>query len=373
MKRITTRDFIKKAIKIHNNKYDYSKVEYINSYTKIKIRCIKHNYIFEQLPNNHLQGQGCPKCANENNRLTVENFIKKAIKTHGDKYDYSKVIYINTLAKVKIKCIKHNYIFEQTPKHHLKGQGCPLCGKEAQLSSKEAFIKKAIKTHGDKYDYSKVNYKNALTKIKIRCIKHNYIFEQTPNKHLIGKGCPKCAGRNKTNKELIEQFRKIHGDKYDYSKVNYQGAKNNIIIICPYHGNFIITPNAHLNGRGCATCTKVFHRSKGEIEMCEYIKSIYSGEVLENTRKFIGKKELDIYLPELKLALEYNGEYWHELKERINPGCHEEKRKACERKGIKLIEISDNKWCENKFLIQKEIINIIENLITLKNGTKRTN
>lgn len=108
-------------------------------------------------------------------------------------------------------------------------------------------------------------------------------------------------------------------------------------------------------GRACFLQTY----SKGEKELCNFIKSIYFREVLENTRKFIGGKELDIYLPELKLAFEYNGEYWHKIHEEKEPGYHKNKQKACEENGVKLIEIWENDWKKNnqqiKDLISKHL------------------
>ena len=121
--------------------------------------------------------------------------------------------------------------------------------------------------------------------------------------------------------------------------------------------------NGHLNGKGCYKCAKSYKRSRGEIELCKFIKSIYSGQVLENDRTVIKPNELDIYLPELKLALEYNGEYWHDEIKKRKPGYHKEKQKACEKKGIKLIEVWDSEWHADKDrfknLIQ-EVINSIQ-------------
>jgi len=112
MKKLTTKEFINRAEKIHRNKYDYSLVEYVNTKTKIKIICKKHG-IFEQTPNNHLCGKNCPKC-HDYNKLTTKEFINKAEKDHGNKYDYSLVEYVNTKTKIKIICKKHG-IFEQKP------------------------------------------------------------------------------------------------------------------------------------------------------------------------------------------------------------------------------------------------------------------
>jgi hypothetical protein len=117
----------------------------------------------------------------------------------------------------------------------------------------QLFIEKATKIHGDKYDYSKVEYINSRTKVIIICKQHGE-FEQTPNGHLTGYGCKKCAGHNKTTFEIIDKFIKIHGDHYDYSKVEYINAKTKVIIICKQHGEFLQIPNIHLHGSGCNQC-----------------------------------------------------------------------------------------------------------------------
>jgi hypothetical protein len=114
-------------------------------------------------------------------------------------------------------------------------------------------------------------------------------------------------------------------------------------------------PNTYLRGSGCTKCLAASKRSKGEIELCQYIKSIYPGKVQENSRDIIGKKELDVYLPELNLAFEYNGDYHHKLKEEKYSGYHVQKKKDCEKKGIKLIEILDTQWRKNKEKLKKFI------------------
>jgi succinylglutamate desuccinylase len=259
--------FIEEALKKHGNKYDYSLISYVNNRTKIIIICKIHGN-FDQNPNKHLQGQGCPKCAKISRKLsqtkTKEQFIEDAVKKHGDKYEYSSIIYVNDGTKVIITCKIHGN-FQQVPSDHLRGNGCSEC---ALISSglirtkpQEDFIENCVKKHGDKYDYSLVNYKNSVTKITITCKIHGN-FEQKAQNHLRGDGCPKCgylllAGRNsKTGKEFIEDSVKIHGkDKYDYSLVDYKNSKTKIIIICKIHGNFEQTPSNHL--QGCPMCVQI--------------------------------------------------------------------------------------------------------------------
>lgn len=194
MKKLTTDEFIEKAKEIHGDKYDYSKVNYENRSTKVCVICPIHGE-FWQTPEAHLHKQGCPKCSG-NAKLTTEEFIIKAKKRHGDKYDYSKTIYINACTKVCIICPEHGE-FWQTPHNHLSGQGCPKCSielnKEYKRRSVKSFIEEAKAVHGDKYDYSKVKYVNNYTKVCIICPEHGE-FWQTPNSHLSGgSGCPMCA------------------------------------------------------------------------------------------------------------------------------------------------------------------------------------
>ena len=124
-KKLTTKEFIKKAKKIHGDKYDYSNVNYINSRKKVEIICSKHGK-FQQKANNHLNGSGCIKCGGKFKK-TLKIFIENSKKIHGDKYDYSSVKYVNNFTKIEIICSKHGK-FQQNPANHLSGQGCPNCG-----------------------------------------------------------------------------------------------------------------------------------------------------------------------------------------------------------------------------------------------------
>ena len=132
--------FIQKANIIHNNRYDYSLVEYKNIHTKVKIICKQHG-VFEQLPTNHIHSkQNCPFC--KKNRLNTEKFIKKSNIKHNSKYDYSLVNYVNSTSKVKIICLKHGE-FLQVASDHLKGSGCPRCNS----SKGEIFIRNWLNEH----------------------------------------------------------------------------------------------------------------------------------------------------------------------------------------------------------------------------------
>lgn len=244
-----------------------------------------------------------------------EEFIEKAQKIHNDVYDYSLVNYINNYTKIKILCKKHG-IFEQTPANHLKFRRCPKCfGKFTK--TKEKFIEDAVSIHGVKYNYSLVKYINDSTKIKIICNKNKHIFEQIPNAHLRGQGCPKCLGFYKTNEEFIFQSRKIHGEIYDYSMVNYINATSKVKIICKIHGIFEKTPNNHLDKNKFSGCPKC-NQSIGEKKIYDFL--LNNNIPFEFQKKFNGCKNkrnliFDFYLSKHNLCIEYNGIQHYEEKD----------------------------------------------------------
>lgn len=289
--KLTTEEFVRRAKKIHNNEYDYSEVVYINSKTKIKIKCKKCNRWFKQLPLVHLNGSGCPFCFGDKIKRkfkkSTDDFIKEARKVHGDKYDYSLVDYKNNKTKVKIICPIHG-IFEQRPLNHLKGCGCPKCANEERNNNKklnnDIFIDRAKKIHGDRYDYSLVEYKDIDTKVKIICPIHG-VFEQSSYNHLHGYGCPECAKmfagfkRRKGKEWFIKKAKQVHGDKYDYSKVVYNGIHKKVEIICPIHGSFWQRPDHHLRGHGCVYCKKVGWFDFNKPAILYYIKVYHNGNI----------------------------------------------------------------------------------------------
>ena len=310
-KKLTTEEFIKKANKKHNGKYDYSKVEYIDSHTKVCIICPEHGEFWQE-PANHLSGQNCPKCAsievhtNQSNKK--EGFIQKAKEIHGDKYDYSKVEYINNHTKVCIICPEYGE-FWQKPIHHTQGKGCPYCGGTKKLSTEE-FIKRANEIHKEKYDYSKVEYKTTETKVCIICPEHGE-FWQTPHAHLAGQNCPKCCGNIKlSTEEFIKRANEIHKEKYDYSKVDYLGADTKVCIICPEHGEFWQTPHNHISGKqGCPECN-TSKNSKIVQKIETILKEFNIQYIKEKTFDWLKNKShmyLDFFLPDYNVGIECHG------------------------------------------------------------------
>ncbi len=279
------------------------------------------------------------------NSKKFDNFISKAQTRFGNKYDYSKSDYINSQTKIEIKCNEHNNIFKQSPSEHLRGKnGCNYCTRNPKMNT-EMFIEKSKKIHGDKYDYSKSIYVDAKTKITIICPEHGN-FEQLPNNH-YKQNCPSCYKRLLDNEVFISKANKTHKNKYQYKDVIYTTSKSKILINCPYHGEFEQIPNDHLSGKGCPKCAQTYDKIEQEIK--DFITSM-GLDIVINTRKIISPYELDIYIPNKSLAIEFNGLYWHSEKYKPN-NYHLIKTKLCEDKGIQLIHIFEDEW-----LFKKEIV-----------------
>ena len=337
-KKLTKEEFIKKAIEKHEGKYDYSKVEYVNSKTKVCIICSKHGEFWQEA-NSHLRGFGCSKCSS-NYSPTTEEWIENVRNVHGDKYDYSKVKYVGTHTKVCIVCPKHGKFYQEA-NNHLKGMACPECGNEKKCSSKEAFIKKAREKHGDKYDYSKVDYVNNVTKVCIICSEHGE-FWQKPNGHLNGKGCQKCSGNySLTTEEFIKKAHEVHGKKYEYAKVKYINYFKNVYIICPKHGEFEQKPSQHLSGCGCPKC----NLSHLERSMMHYLDEHSITYDYQKRFDWLGLQSLDFYLPDYNVGIECQGIQHFKPIERFGGEnsfieCQKrdkKKKKLCEKHGVKLL------------------------------------
>ena len=278
--KVTTESFIAKAKKIHNDKYDYSKVEYIKSSQNVCIICPKHGE-FWQTPNNHLSGKGCRFCSQEkcaqNYRKGKDVFIAESMKIHKNKYDYSKVEYKNNKTNVCIICPEHGE-FWQTPSDHLKGCGCPKCGKiREQLfkrMSMETFLKRANSMHNFKYDYSQVQYKNIDTKIKIICPQHGE-FYQLPDNHLSGCGCPKCQSSmleniirhmlSENGIEFVEQKKFLWLKSISLMSLDFYLPQYNLAIECQGEQHF--KPGRFRNTKSDAESVEIFNQQKKRDEL----------------------------------------------------------------------------------------------------------
>jgi predicted DNA-binding protein YlxM (UPF0122 family) len=263
--KLSQETFLKKCKDFWQDKYDLSETIYKTAKEPIVVICpIRDHGRFKvnDAYNFSIGKSQCPKCQ-LNQKLNFDIFFSKAKKIHNNSYLYTYTKNISYKDKVLIKCPTHGDFFQNVGAH-LSGNGCPKCAsKKRAISLKKktsCLIEEFRSVHGYKYDYSKVEYSNNNLNIVITCKLHGD-FEQLPSNHLAGKGCRKCGyGKSSVTKtsntnEFLQKAYKLWGETFDYSKVNYKTAKNPIIITCRKHGDFEITPDKHLNGRGCQRCS----------------------------------------------------------------------------------------------------------------------
>jgi hypothetical protein len=354
---LTLEEFISKAKKIHGDKWDYSKVIIRKSTSKIILTCPVHGD-FTQIARNHLIGLGCRKCSSTSNgeriRTKAKNiFIARSKKIHSGKYTYEGTKYKSAMNKVSITCPTHGE-FKQTPAKHLSGQGCPKCGIDKRGSSirvgLKKFLSKAHQIHGDKYEYNQLPSSFIVhEKLKICCQIHG-VFRQLASSHLLGMGCRKCGFeksreiRKITTKDFISKAERVHGKIFDYSSVEYTTAKTKVKIFCRKHGLFTQDPDHHLHGQGCLRCANQF--STPHQEIAEYIK-LLGIELVTNIRTIIPPKELDIWIPSHRLAIEFNGDYYHSctnINNTRDKNKHLNKYRMCMKEGIQLLQIAESEW-----------------------------
>lgn len=291
-KRLTQEEFVQRCKQIHNNKYDYTLVQYKNYQTPVIIICPDHGK-FLQKAEYHMLGHGCKICANINN-----------------------------------------------------GNRC--------RKSLDTFIKESNKVHKNKYDYSQTEYRNWRTKVIINCPEHGN-FYQTPSSHTSGNGCPKCAAvamsirKRHSTKIFVKKATKVHGLIYDYSLVDYAGDNNQVKIICPTHGAFLQKAGYHLSGYGCQLCSS----SKGELKIISVlskfnIEFVYQKR-FKNCRN-VNPLPFDFYLPQYNLCIEFDGLQHYKVIPRTNTDydltvleqvkLHDQlKDKFCNEHNINLIRI----------------------------------
>jgi len=220
----TNEQFIEDAIKIHGSKFDYSLTQYKGVKSKIKIKC-PNNHIFNQTPNDHLNGHGCKKCSGWGELISSNGeFIKRLKKIYKNNLKYDLAEYVGWDIKTNLECREHG-IFEKTPSGLLnKKQGCPKCGRrrtgEKNNMGIEEFIKRGKLLNGDNYDYSLVKYVNATTPITIVCPSHGK-FTQRPKDHLNkSQGCPTCnkSKGEKKIQRILEQLNIQYHPQYKFDK-----------------------------------------------------------------------------------------------------------------------------------------------------------
>lgn len=275
MAKLTTDEFIKRAREVHGDKYDYSKVEYVNSVTNVCIICKKHGE-FKQRPSHHMHGCGCPKCAAEINASNLRCWTREKC--------LEKALEYKEMKRFRIECkdaynaaSKHKWLKDYT---WLTYSIKVTLKKKRQYYTQTEIIDRLRSIFGDRYSYDKVVYKAMKTPIILICheknengVEHGEFSIRPDNIFSGNQGCPKCYNdrRSKLQRKSVEQFIKaatiIHGGIYEYHKVNYVNGKTKVCIVCPIHGDFTQTPINHLKGKGCPHCSG--NAKKWNKETCE--------------------------------------------------------------------------------------------------------
>jgi hypothetical protein len=265
---LTHEQFMERCRLKHGDRYDYTRTQYVRKDDKVTIGCPDHGY-FEQVANSHMRGFGCQKCqkrgtsssSNSGFRVkdTIDDFVVKARTVHGDRYDYTKSEYVNSVTPLVIVCNVHGE-FLQKPNNHLTGQQCPKCARidtyTKQRMTLEHFLALAKIKHGEKYEYHIGDVELSCDAvIQIQCEVHGMFVQRVSDHVYQGCGCQLCSNHVQlTTDEFIRRAREAHGDKYDYSGVDYKVSYEKVDIICPKHGLFQQTAEKHYRGEGCRQC-----------------------------------------------------------------------------------------------------------------------
>lgn len=338
---------------VHHDKYIYDQTYWIRKGEKFNVVCRIHGLFSTDYQRSITHQLGCRECENE---ARIEKYLNIFQKRHGNKYDYSKSDLSKSVSdRISIICKLHGE-FEQTLGSHACGHGCKQCADSELLSNTDEFKIKANKIFNGKYDYSKTQYVNADTKVTITCPRHGD-FTQRASSHLCGNGCMQCfiMDKNRSNTvEFIKKARKVHGDRFDYSEVNYVTNRTPVKIKCKRHGWFLKIPLSHLHGSGCPRCIA----SKGEVMISTALKKLniqHTQEYKINPHKY----RYDFHLTGTNILLEYHGkQHYHPVKRFGGLGALEDVKK---RDAIKVQLAIDNGFdlitLNYKHMNSKKLIN----------------
>ncbi len=345
-KKLSTDYIIKRCQYIYGDRYDYSKVEYKGGNSKtevVEIICPIHGSFFKKYENILKRDCGCPKCSKEKAKdkkklsdiiTNGKKFIERSKKKFGDRFDYSEVKYVDVKTPITLICKKHLIKFNVTPNNHLNAVfgGCGKCYNEYIESTKKVkskltkeekrkkiieykkkhFIENAIKKFGNRYDYSEVKYVDCKTPVNIiDKMFNNEVFSIKPYNFLHSARGRKDNSEIKT-KKFIKKAKKIHGDRYDYSKVEYIDSKTKVCIICPEHGEFWQTPHNHLITRNgncgcdCPKCSNAVSKLENDIINRLTEEKIKFKKEYTNKELF-GRMRGDFYIKSCNVIIECQG------------------------------------------------------------------
>ena len=335
-------DFVKKANLIHNNFYSYELSECISHKSIVKVVCPIHG-IFNQKVTYHLKGCGCPKCSS--NYCNVDDLIA-LVKSTRSELTIDFVSVKNRKSTVTVTCHKHGE-YKTSIRRLLSGSKCLKCHSDNRMTSIDVYIANANELG---YELLTKTIKSNKQAIKLKCPIHGE-YNTTASSLLEKRKCFKCTSESSkyTNDEFLKLSGAIHGDKYNY-KSNYSHSQIKIKIYCKNcDKDFLQSPANHLQGCGCPYC----HCSSGQYELYEYVVNKGFNAELNNRCKLNGK-ELDIFVEERNLGIEYHGNRWHSTNY-VDKHYHFNKYIESRNENIKLLQFFDFEWSDKKRVVQSII------------------
>lgn len=265
MKLLTKDEFTRRAVEQFGYRFKYNLSKYRGADSRIKVWCSQHGWL-HQVARRHLSSKGCPQCRKPTKVLTQAEFIDRCRGLHGDRYSYATTIYTGMASPIEVTCKQHGPFQIRAASFVQRGTTetkCPECYRQWNASrcamSTDEFVAKAKEVHGDRYLYSKTEYRSHRYKVVVTCKVHGD-FHQDPSNHLSGHGCPMCAHDATGDRTRLQQddflrkARAKHGDAYGYELARYTRYGDKATIRCPEHGYFTQIVADHLDGHGCPAC-----------------------------------------------------------------------------------------------------------------------
>lgn len=308
---------------------------------------------------------------------TIDEVVAKFPQSVLDRYDFRNAVYKGALVRIEgIKCPAHGEFSQYAAQLRKDGAGCPECGHakrvEGMTSDEADYVRRVEEAHAGKgYDYSNIGFTKMNAMITVGCPEHG-AFTIDANKHLYRKdNCPKCVKKNRqtrilqyrhlasaskianTAKDFFERCAVQHDGIYSYPEQEYKGAKHKIRVLCPKHGEFRLAAWDHLAGRGCRQCV---HKSQPEIDITDFLRS-YGFVVERGRRDIIAPKEIDIWLPELNIGVEYHGLYHHITCKKGK--LHREKWELAQQAAVRLVQIFEDEWLNKQDIVKARLLSFI--------------
>lgn len=354
--------WVARANQAHSGKFSYPSSIRVDG--KLTIVCPDHGE-FQQLPQKHMHGQGCPKCRG----LGLDKV--QQLKDKYPEWDWSDTVVGGSKDDLTLVCPEHGEFITRHNRLMNKPDGmspCPKCNKAvggvSRRVSDDEWRKRIAGVWGDRFAVMEP-MSGGQVKVSVNCADHGK-FVMSPADLVNGHGCPQC-GKERFNKwsddnvrvapdDFVQRAVELKGGVYTYDISTFVDMRTPMRMVCNKHGEFWQIPRNHITlDAGCPACAN--NRSKGEDEIADYLRGL-GLTVKRGDRKALGGKELDVYVPELSLAIEYCGLYWHgELYK--EPNYHLEKLKSCESVGISLITLFEDEWVKSKDKVKTHLLHRI--------------